>query len=81
MTFQRATARRIIALVRSLKPDVRIVVGGYDPSLAPDAWTDPNLGVDAIVRGEGDVTFRELVRAFEQRPAAVGDRRTVVSRR
>ena len=35
MTFQRATARRVIALVRALKPDVRIVVGGYDPSLAP----------------------------------------------
>ena len=65
MTFQRATARRVIALIRSLKPDVRIVVGGYDPSLAPEAWTHPDLGVDAIVRGEGDVTFRELVRAME----------------
>src|SRR5687768_6251840 len=66
MTFQRATARRVIALVRSLKPDVRIVVGGYDPSLAPEEWTDPALGVDVIVRGEGDVTFRELVRAIER---------------
>jgi anaerobic magnesium-protoporphyrin IX monomethyl ester cyclase len=71
MTFQRATARRIIALVRSLKPGVRIVVGGYDPSLAPDAWTHPDLGVDVIVRGEGDVTFRETVRAIEAgRPLA-----------
>ena len=67
MTFQRATARKIIALVRSLKPDVRIVVGGYDPSLAPEAWAHPDLGVDFIVRGEGDVTFRELVRALECR--------------
>ncbi len=65
MTFQRATARRIIALVRARKPDVRIVVGGYDPSLAPEAWTHADLGVDAIVRGEGDLTFRELVRAWE----------------
>jgi len=65
MTFQRSTARRIIALVRSLAPKVRIVVGGYDPSLAPEAWTDPDIGVDAIVRGEGDITFRELIRAFE----------------
>ena len=65
MTFQRATARRVIALIRSLNPAVRIVVGGYDPSLAPDAWVHPDLGVDAIVRGEGDVTFRELVRAWE----------------
>src|SRR5688500_7203498 len=34
MTFQRRTARRIIALVRALRPTARIVVGGYDPSLA-----------------------------------------------
>jgi radical SAM superfamily enzyme YgiQ (UPF0313 family) len=65
MTFQRATARRIIGFIRSLVPDVRIVVGGYDPSLAPDAWTHPSLGIDFIVCGEGDITFRELVRALE----------------
>ena len=67
MTFQRGTARRIISLIRSLKPGVLIAVGGYDPSLAPDAWTDPALGVDFIVRGEGDLTFRELLRALEAR--------------
>jgi len=66
MTFQRVTARRIIGLVRQLSPSVRIVVGGYDASLAPDQWIDPALGVDAIVRGEGDVTFRELLRAWER---------------
>jgi radical SAM superfamily enzyme YgiQ (UPF0313 family) len=65
MTFQRSTARRIISLVRSLKPGIRIVVGGYDPSLAPDAWTEPAVGVDMIVRGEGELTFCELLRAIE----------------
>ena len=68
MTFQRSTARRIIALVRALRPEVRIVVGGYDPSLAPDEWIDPAIGVDVIVRGEGDVTFREVIRAFDDGP-------------
>src|SRR5437588_3192445 len=38
MTFQRATAFKIAQLVRTLKPDVRIVAGGYDPSLAPEAY-------------------------------------------
>jgi radical SAM superfamily enzyme YgiQ (UPF0313 family) len=71
MTFQRVTARRIINLVRQLRPSVRIVVGGYDPSLAPEEWTDPALGVDAIVRGEGDITFREVVRAWERGAAPV----------
>jgi radical SAM superfamily enzyme YgiQ (UPF0313 family) len=65
MTFQRGTARRIISLIRSLRPAVRVAVGGYDPSLAPEAWTAPALGVDFIVRGEGEITFRELLRALE----------------
>jgi anaerobic magnesium-protoporphyrin IX monomethyl ester cyclase len=65
MTFQRHTARRIVALVKSLAPATKIVVGGYDPSLALDVYEDPEWGVDVIVRGEGDFTFRELLRAFE----------------
>ena len=63
MTFQRKTAGRIIALARALKPSVKIVVGGYDPSLAPEAYED--MDVDYIVRGEGEITFRELLRALE----------------
>jgi len=64
MTFQRRTAGRIVDLVRSLRPGVKIVVGGYDPSLAPEAYE--NMGVDYLVRSEGEVTFRELLRALEQ---------------
>jgi anaerobic magnesium-protoporphyrin IX monomethyl ester cyclase len=63
MTFQRRTAGRIINLVRSLKPTAKIVVGGYDPSLAPEAYAEMN--VDYIVRGEGEITFRQLLRALE----------------
>ncbi len=63
MTFQRRTAGRIIDLVRALRPGVKIVVGGYDPSLAPEAYE--TMGVDYLVRSEGEVTFRELLRALE----------------
>ena len=65
MTFQRGTARKIVALVRALKPGATIVVGGYDPSLASEVYEDPAWDVDVIVRGEGDLTFRELLRALE----------------
>src|SRR5262249_21523163 len=65
MTFQRRTALRIIDLVRTLRPNARIVVGGYDPSLAVEAYTPASTGVDFIVRGEGEITFRELLRALE----------------
>ncbi len=65
MTFQRETARRLIALVRSLRPDARIVVGGYDPSLAPEVYEHPAFGVDFVVRGEGEATFNALLNALE----------------
>src|SRR5687767_14441059 len=38
MTFQRKTAKKIITLIREICPAARIVVGGYDPSLAPEAY-------------------------------------------
>jgi anaerobic magnesium-protoporphyrin IX monomethyl ester cyclase len=63
MTFQRNTAKKIIDLLRSLKPDLRLVVGGYDPSMAPEAYS--SSAINFIVRGEGEITFRELLRALE----------------
>jgi radical SAM superfamily enzyme YgiQ (UPF0313 family) len=67
MTFQRTTAFAIIELIRSLRPNVRVVVGGYDPTLATEAYTDgPSRHlIDFVVRGEGEVTFCELLRAIE----------------
>ena len=64
MTFQRRTAARLIELIRVLRPGVKIVVGGYDPSLAPEAYEE--MDVDYLVRGEGEITFRELLRAVAQ---------------
>jgi len=63
MTFQRRSARTIVEIVRRLRPEARVVLGGYDPSLAPEAWTDGTA--DFVVRGEGELTFRELLRALE----------------
>jgi anaerobic magnesium-protoporphyrin IX monomethyl ester cyclase len=65
MTFQRPTALRIAELVRTLCPDAYIVAGGYDPSLAPDVY-EGHPAVDAVVRGEGEQTFAELLRARER---------------
>ncbi len=66
MTFQRKTCMRIIGLIRSMCPNVRVVVGGYDPSLAPEEYMAEGSGVDYVIRGEGEITFRELLRAFEK---------------
>src|SRR4249920_958883 len=71
MTFQRGTAMRIIQLIRSLRPATRIVVGGYDPSLAPDSYMGNNE-IEFIVRGEGEITFRQLLRAIENNSSYAG---------
>jgi len=63
MTFQRRTAARLMALVRERKPTAKIVAGGYDPSLAPEAYSQ--MPVEFIVRGEGEITLRDLLRAVE----------------
>jgi len=66
MTFQRKTARKICELIRAKRPGARIVLGGYDPSLAPEAYAcTPPLTADFIVRGEGESCFSELLRALE----------------
>jgi len=64
MTFQRATALAIARRIRALSPAVRIVVGGYDPSLAPAAYQG-SADVQFIVRGEGEATLAELLDAIE----------------
>jgi radical SAM superfamily enzyme YgiQ (UPF0313 family) len=64
MTFQRTTAFKIARLIRRLRPSARIVAGGYDPSLAPDAYAGEDE-IDFLIRGEGERTLRELLRALE----------------
>lgn len=64
MTFQRATAFAVARLICALRPETSVVVGGYDPSLAPHAYAACG-DVDFIVRGEGEATLRDLLRALE----------------
>ena len=66
MTFQRRTALRLVRLIRRIKPGVAVVAGGYDPSLAPEAYEHPESGIDFIVRGEGELTFRALLLALSR---------------
>ncbi len=66
MTFQRRTAQKICELTRAMRPAAHIVVGGYDPSLAPEVYACASpFTVDFIVRGEGEACFSELLRVLE----------------
>jgi radical SAM superfamily enzyme YgiQ (UPF0313 family) len=65
MTFQFSSLLKTAALVRRVDPAIRIVAGGYHASLMCEALTqDPALPLDFIVRGEGELTFRELADAI-----------------
>jgi radical SAM superfamily enzyme YgiQ (UPF0313 family) len=46
------------------------VVGGYDPSLAPESY-EASPDINFIVRGEGERTLGELLRALESCDASV----------
>jgi len=73
MTFQRRTALEVARFLRGLSPRVKIVVGGYDPSLASRAY-EASDAIDFIVRGEGEQTLRELLRALERSASRSGER-------
>jgi anaerobic magnesium-protoporphyrin IX monomethyl ester cyclase len=53
-------------LAKSLRPDMPVVFGGWHPTLLPDQ-TLAEPYIDVIVRGQGEITFCELVRAFESK--------------
>src|SRR2546425_11936166 len=65
MTFQRHTAKKVIALIRRLNPAARIVAGGQDPNLDADAYMAASCAPAAfIVRGDGGLTFRPPLRSI-----------------
>lgn len=62
MTFQFDTMLKVAALVKRFDPGVKIIAGGYHPSLTARELSALQLAsLDFIVRGEGEGTMRELV--------------------
>ncbi len=70
MTFQYTTATKIAKLVKELDSSIKIAIGGYHPTLTYHDIVGSNDAqyIDFIVRGEGEATFRELVRALDGKP-------------
>lgn len=73
MTFQFATMLKVARLVRGFDPGIKIVAGGYHPSLmARELSAEESAPLDFIVRGEGELTLRELVTALERSQSDLG---------
>jgi len=49
---------------RELYPDRLIVVGGYHPTARPEDFVLPENTIDYVVRGEGEITFKEIAEAY-----------------
>jgi anaerobic magnesium-protoporphyrin IX monomethyl ester cyclase len=70
MTFQFDTMLKVADLAKRFDPGLKIVAGGYHPSLMARELSAAELAsLDFIVRGEGEATMRELVTELE-RPQA-----------
>lgn len=66
MSFQYQTALKIARMVKEFDPDIKVVLGGYHPTLmASDIGASPDAQrVDFVVRGEGEETFNHLLRSI-----------------
>src|SRR5262245_27800689 len=62
MSFQYATARALAATVRAEVPDIVQVLGGYHATVLADAVGERDGDLfDFVVRGEGELAFRQLI--------------------
>ncbi|HAT49181.1 MAG: cobalamin-dependent protein [Nitrospirae bacterium] len=55
---------KVAQMARASCPDLPIVWGGWHPSIQPEQ-TAQSPWVDVVVRGQGEITFYELVKALE----------------
>jgi radical SAM superfamily enzyme YgiQ (UPF0313 family) len=66
MTWQYPTCLALIGLIGRVAPRAKIAVGGYHATVMSEevAASPEGQGIDFIVRGEGEETFRRLVNAL-----------------
>jgi len=59
-----ASARQVLETVKAAEPRTLTVLGGIHASVLYDRLLREHESIDAIVRGEGEITFLELARRF-----------------
>ncbi len=58
-------------LVRKLRPELPIIYGGWHPTLLPEQTLKAEY-VDVIVRGQGEITFLEVLKRLRARESLEG---------
>ena len=66
MTWQYATCVKLIKVIKTVLPGVKVVLGGYHASLMYEeiAAARESRWIDFLIRGEGEEAFKRLVRAI-----------------
>ena len=59
------SAIKIAQMVRRVRPNLPIILGGWHPSLLPDQTLTPDF-VDVVVRGQGELTLLELAQRLAE---------------
>ena len=62
MTTDAYQALAVLRNAREILPGVLTLVGGHHPTLMPEIFREPY--VDAMVKGEGELVFQEIVRRW-----------------
>jgi radical SAM superfamily enzyme YgiQ (UPF0313 family) len=67
MTFQYQTAIKIAKMVKDIDYSIKIVLGGYHPTLTyrEIIKSENSKYIDFIIRGEGEATINELVKSIQ----------------
>ncbi|RJE91238.1 DUF4080 domain-containing protein [Paenibacillus sp. 1011MAR3C5] len=55
----------VVNMLRKIKPDIRIILGGPEVSYDTEQWMERLQDVDFIVMGEGEETFHHLLTEIE----------------
>lgn len=71
-TENRFQSFRLVKLAREAAPEVVTILGGPHASMAAEDALAHILELDIIVRGEGEMTMLDLVRALERNRTAAG---------
>lgn len=53
-----------VRLIKKVAPQIKVILGGHHATAFHTDWI--NRGVDFVVRGEGEVTFPELIEAIDK---------------
>ncbi len=69
--YQIRDGLNVCAAVREQYPDLPIIWGGYHPTTQPDQ-TLQNPFVDIVVRGQGELTFKEVVHRLHEKRSLDG---------